>query len=88
MLDGGLEIDQTGGPAGRDFLVHAPFLDVPVLIDMGGGPDLIGIAHAVQQASASSAEPVRVVTTCSAATDQGSAGKSSTRRLDRRLRLG
>ena len=46
---GGLEIDQPGGPAGRDFVVDAPFFDVPVLVDMGGGPDLVGIAHAVQQ---------------------------------------
>src|SRR5437016_4715954 len=35
----GREIDQTGGASGRDFVVDTPFLDVPVLIDMGGGPD-------------------------------------------------
>ena len=49
MRGGGPEIDQPRGAARRHLLVHAPFFDVPVLIDMGGGPDLIGIQHAAQQ---------------------------------------
>ena len=39
---GGPKIDQPGGAAGRHLLVDAPFFGVPVLVDMGGGPDLAG----------------------------------------------
>src|ERR1700737_3927856 len=44
-----LEIDQPRRAPGGDLFIHAPFFDVPVLIDMGGGPDLVLIAHAAQQ---------------------------------------
>src|SRR4051812_18654713 len=33
------EIEESREPTRRDFLVHAPLFDVPVLVDMGGGPD-------------------------------------------------
>ena len=46
---GGLEVDQLGGLPRRHFLVHAPFLDVPVLVDVCGGPGLVGIDHDPQQ---------------------------------------
>src|SRR5579871_4845846 len=44
-----LEIDQFRGLPGHDFLVHAPFLGVPVLIDMGRGPGLVGSDHPMKQ---------------------------------------
>src|ERR1700676_1768477 len=40
---GGLEVDQARRPPRRHLLIHPPFFDVPVLIDMGGGPALLGI---------------------------------------------
>src|ERR1700722_1178686 len=44
-----VEIDQFSRPSCRHFVVHAPFLGVPVLIDMGRGPDLIRLDHAMEQ---------------------------------------
>src|SRR5665647_3731591 len=46
---GGLEIDQPRRAARRHLVVHAPFLAVPVLVDMGGGPGLFPVSYPAQQ---------------------------------------
>src|SRR4051794_10095472 len=43
------EIQEPGQAARRDLLVEAPLLDIPVLIDMSGSPDLVLIERAAQQ---------------------------------------
>ena len=58
---GRLHLRQSARAALERKLVAAPEIHIPVLVDVRGTPGLLGGKPAVRNASAISAEPVRVV---------------------------
>ena len=57
-----LQLGETVGATFERELVAAPLLHVPILVDMRGRPGFVGGERPCASASASSAEPVSVVT--------------------------